>query len=65
MNAHFEPTQGCHQRKQRATVVRETRTQYIVLMNDETRERRIRKSNMLHVSPWDRSFPDYRLVITK
>jgi hypothetical protein len=64
MTAYFEPTQGCYQKNKEAVIVRETKTQYIVKIKGERLERRIRKSDMLHVHPFYRQFPNYRLVIT-
>jgi hypothetical protein len=34
-----------------------------VRVKDESRIRRFRKSTMLHVSPDDRDFPNYKLVL--
>jgi hypothetical protein len=57
------PTEGCYQSEKQAEVVGETRTEISVRVNGERRIRRFRKSNMLHVSPADRQFPNYRLRV--
>lgn len=55
------PTEGCYQSEKQAEVVGETRTEISVRVRGERHIRRFRKSNMLHVSPRDRQFPNYRL----
>jgi hypothetical protein len=55
------PTEGCYQTNRDARLIGETKTEYRVCVSGETRIRRFRKDTLLHVSPYDRQFPNYRL----
>jgi len=57
------PTEGCYQKEKEAIFLCDTASEYRVRITDEPRVRRFRKSTMLHVSPNDRQFPNYRLVL--
>jgi hypothetical protein len=57
------PTEGCYQKEKEAIFLGDTASEYRVRVIDESRVRRFRKSTMHHVSPHDRQFPDYRLVL--
>jgi len=57
------PTEGCYQKEKEAIFLCDTATEYRVRITDESYVRRFRKSTMLHVSPHDRQFPNYRLVL--
>lgn len=57
------PTEGCHQKERKAIMLCETASEYRVRIVDESKVRRFRKSTMLHVSPYDRQFPNYRLSL--
>lgn len=61
--AQLVPTEGCYQKAKNARIVGETPTQWHVIVEGESYMRRFRKSDMLHVSPSERSFPNYRLTL--
>ena len=57
------PTEGCYQKEKEAVMLCATASEYRVRVVDESKVRRFRKATMLHVSPSDRQFPNYRLVL--
>jgi hypothetical protein len=61
--ATLVPTEGCYQKPKPCTVFAHSATLWYTKVDGETKVRTFRKSTLLHHSPSDREFPNYKLVI--